>query len=82
MEIKKGIGVSNGVVTSTAIVLDSEDLVIPRRTVPADALSAEADRLDHAIRIHRPVLDLIDRWVMPDVRTGDPTLRNAHIAKP
>ena len=34
MEIKKGIGVSPGVVISTAVVLDAEDLLIPKRTVP------------------------------------------------
>ena len=33
MEIKKGISVSPGVVISTAVVLDAEDLVIPKRLV-------------------------------------------------
>ena len=37
MEIKKGIGVSPGVVISTAVVLDAEDLVIPKRHVDAGA---------------------------------------------
>ncbi len=49
MEIKKGIGVSPGVVISTAIVLDSEDLVIPKRHVEPEHVSAEVDRLHQAI---------------------------------
>jgi phosphotransferase system enzyme I (PtsI) len=49
MEIKKGIGVSPGVVISTALVLDAEDLLIPKRSVPADQVDAEIARLHEAI---------------------------------
>src|SRR5438067_1173780 len=49
MEIKKGIGVSPGVVISTAVVLDAEDLVIPKRTVEAAGVPAELDRLNQAM---------------------------------
>ncbi len=51
MEIKKGIGVSPGVVISTAVVLDAEDLVIPQRHVtdPAHA-PREVERLEDALR--------------------------------
>src|SRR3954469_16617921 len=49
MEIKKGIGVSPGVVISTAIVLDAEDLRIPKRVVEAEQVPAEIERLNHAI---------------------------------
>jgi phosphotransferase system enzyme I (PtsI) len=49
MEIKKGIGVSPGVVISTAIVLDAEDLVIPKRQIPADAVEAEVGRFEKAL---------------------------------
>jgi phosphoenolpyruvate-protein phosphotransferase (PTS system enzyme I) len=49
MEIKKGIGVSPGVVISTAIVLDAEDLVIPKRSVPADQIQSEIDRFAAAV---------------------------------
>jgi len=45
MEIKKGIGVSPGVVVSTAVVLDTEDLVIPRRQVAPAELDSEIARL-------------------------------------
>jgi phosphotransferase system enzyme I (PtsI) len=51
MEIKKGIGVSPGVVISTAVVLDAEDLVIPQRhVVDASLAPREVDRLEDALR--------------------------------
>jgi phosphoenolpyruvate-protein phosphotransferase (PTS system enzyme I) len=48
MEIKKGIGVSAGVVTSTAIVLDAEDAVIPRRQIDESKVPSEIIRLRDA----------------------------------
>jgi phosphoenolpyruvate-protein phosphotransferase (PTS system enzyme I) len=49
MEIKKGIGVSPGVVISTAVVLDAEDLLIPKRHVEPAQVRPELDRLNEAI---------------------------------
>jgi phosphoenolpyruvate-protein phosphotransferase (PTS system enzyme I) len=49
MEIKKGIGVSPGVVICTAVVLDAEDLVIPKRQVPPDAVDAEVARFNRSV---------------------------------
>ena len=49
MEIKKGIGVSPGVVVCTAIVLDAEDLVIPKRQVDVTLVPFEIDRFHQAI---------------------------------
>src|SRR5687768_273184 len=49
MEIKKGIGVSPGVVIGTAVVLDAEDLVVPRRQVAPSETAAEIERLGKAI---------------------------------
>src|SRR3954454_22435569 len=49
MEIKKGIGVSPGVVISTAVVLDAEDLLIPRRKIEPDQVPAEIERLGKAV---------------------------------
>jgi phosphotransferase system enzyme I (PtsI) len=49
MEIKKGIGVSPGVVTSAAIVLDAEDSVIPRRQIDAAMTGTEIQRLQEAM---------------------------------
>jgi phosphotransferase system enzyme I (PtsI) len=50
MEIKKGIGVSPGVVICTAVVLDAEDLLIPKRTIADDQLDHEIDRLHQSLR--------------------------------
>jgi phosphotransferase system enzyme I (PtsI) len=49
MEIRKGIGVSPGVVISTAVVLDAEAVVIPRRLVTQEEVPAENNRLGQAI---------------------------------
>jgi phosphotransferase system enzyme I (PtsI) len=49
MEIKKGIGVSPGVAISTAIVLDTDNLVTPRRQIPQNAIDAELNRFEQAL---------------------------------
>src|SRR6187401_2239558 len=49
MEIKKGIGVSPRVVIGTAVVLDAEDLVVPRRQVEASQVPVDLARLEEAI---------------------------------
>ncbi|MFQ5411606.1 MAG: phosphoenolpyruvate--protein phosphotransferase, partial [Phycisphaerae bacterium] len=45
MPLKRGIGVSSGVVIGDALVLDTEDSRIPRRLIPTDAISHELDLL-------------------------------------
>ncbi len=49
MEIKKGIGVSPGVVISTAVVLDAEDLAIPRRRIEDAEVDCEVARFNEAV---------------------------------
>src|SRR5688500_8540803 len=49
MEIKKGIAVSPGVVISTAVVLDAEDLVVPERHVEPSQVGAEVARFRKAV---------------------------------
>src|SRR5438045_125759 len=56
MEIRKGIGVSPGVVISTAVVLDAEDLVIPKRTIAPSEVRDEQERLGQALA--QTVVDL------------------------
>src|SRR5687768_6200689 len=56
MEIKKGIGVSPGVVISTAIVLDAEDLAIPKRNIDPGQLDSEVARFHDALE--KSVLEL------------------------
>ncbi len=51
MEIKKGIGVSPGVVISTAIVLDAEDLLIPKRNVEPELAESEVKRFHDALAV-------------------------------
>ena len=46
MEIKKGIGVSPGVVISQAIVLDAEEFRIPERRVGPGRQDEQITRLD------------------------------------
>ena len=49
MEIKKGIAVSPGVVISSALVLDTEDLVIPRRQIELSDVASEIVRFEQAL---------------------------------
>jgi phosphotransferase system enzyme I (PtsI) len=49
MELRKGIGVSPGVVICTAVVLDAEDLLVPKRTIADDQLENEIARLNKAL---------------------------------
>ena len=48
MEILKGIGVSPGVVSYTAVVIDAEEFRIPRRSIPHNQRRAEIQRLRRA----------------------------------
>ncbi|MBX9578989.1 MAG: phosphoenolpyruvate--protein phosphotransferase [Gemmataceae bacterium] len=49
MEKRRGIPVSPGVAIGPALVLDTEGVVIPQRTVPADQVEAEVGRLHVAL---------------------------------
>lgn len=49
MEIKKGIGVSPGVVICQAVVLDAEEYRIPERHVSAEQTGSEIDRFETAL---------------------------------
>ncbi|MEC9374023.1 MAG: phosphoenolpyruvate--protein phosphotransferase, partial [Planctomycetota bacterium] len=49
MDVLKGIPVSSGVVIGTVFVLDDVRRRIPRRTVPADRVPREHERLDDAL---------------------------------
>ena len=48
MEIKKGIPVSPGVAICPAVVLDAEDVRVPRRTIPPAQFQHQHDRLEEA----------------------------------
>ena len=48
MEIIKGIGVSPGLAICSAVVLDAEEFRVPQRTVPAERVASEVQRLQRA----------------------------------
>jgi phosphotransferase system enzyme I (PtsI) len=53
MEIKKGIGVSTGIVVVQALVLSDDDLRIGQRAIPASQIDAERNRLHQALNASR-----------------------------
>ncbi|MHC4177001.1 MAG: phosphoenolpyruvate-utilizing N-terminal domain-containing protein, partial [Planctomycetota bacterium] len=61
MKIKKGIGVSPGVAICQAVVVDTEQLDIPQRQVPAEQAQTELERLRKATAISRKELQDISR---------------------
>ena len=48
MPLKRGVGVSAGVVIGTALVLETEDVRVPRRFVPVDQTEHEVQLVDKA----------------------------------
>ena len=58
MEIKKGISVSPGVVIGTALVLDAEDLLIPKRFISPDQVPADTNGRNNGHRrtLHGAIL--------------------------
>jgi len=62
METRKGIAVSPGVAIAPAVVLDSEQFRIPRRSIEADEVRTELDRFHEAVgRAQAEVRDLRER---------------------
>jgi phosphotransferase system enzyme I (PtsI) len=51
MDIKRGIAVSPGVAIGPALVLDTEGVVVPPRTVPPAQVDHEVARLSDALRL-------------------------------
>ncbi len=50
MEIKKGIPVAPGVAIYPAVVIDTQDVRVPRRTITRDRVPRQRGRLDEAIK--------------------------------
>lgn len=48
MPLKRGIGVSTGVVIGDALVLDTEEARVPKRTIPPDQIAHELEILERA----------------------------------
>lgn len=53
MPLKRGIGVSSGVVIGDALVLETEETRVPRRSVPRDQIEHETRLLDRAFESAR-----------------------------
>ena len=51
MQIKHGIAVSPGVAISQAVVLDAEDVPVPRRVIARHEVPDELARLDRALEL-------------------------------
>ncbi|MBN2584671.1 MAG: phosphoenolpyruvate--protein phosphotransferase [Planctomycetes bacterium] len=67
MEVLKGIPVSPGVVQAPAIVLDSEEMVIPQRQIREDEVDGELGRLKAAIEKSSAELNDLSRQVSETV---------------
>ena len=59
MEIKKGIGVSSGIVVCQALLLSDDDLRIGRRAIPAAEIDSEQKRLTTALSAARADLRVL-----------------------
>lgn len=53
MSVKRGIGVSAGVVIGRAVVLDTEETRVPKRTLPAEQLEHELEMVERAFEAAR-----------------------------
>lgn len=69
MEIKKGIAVSPGIAISKAVVIDSEDYRIPRRSILPSQREAEIKRVRNAFA--SAVSDLSDFEASENIREGN-----------
>ena len=67
MEIRKGIPVSPGLAIAPAIVLDSEQFRIPRRSIDAGEVEAELGRFRQAVERARSEIHELKERVARDV---------------
>jgi len=80
MEIKKGIGVSPGVVIGEAFVLESEDRPIMRRFCPSDQVEEELARFDHALDRARDEIGVLARQVSDTIGEQYGGIFQAHLS--
>src|SRR5688572_26842146 len=79
MQIKQGIPVSPGVAISQAVVIDAEDLPVPRRTVPGSQVAQELERLDRAIAESTKELERVREQASVSVGADVARLFTVHI---
>lgn len=68
MEIKRGIPVSPGIVIAEAFVLDSEEVRIPQRTIPAADIPVNLERFEQARMLSLNELESIRSQLVRDGR--------------
>ncbi len=79
MKVKKGIGVSPGVVIAPAVVLDTEDFDIPERHVPTDSAESELSRLRKAIDVSKKEITDLKKKVVGQVGKKTAGIFDFHI---
>jgi phosphotransferase system enzyme I (PtsI) len=79
MEIKKGIGVSSGVVVCQALLLSDEDLRIGRRAIPASQIESERQRLSDALAASRADIRLLRDQTARDFGQETGAIFNFHL---
>lgn len=80
MEIKKGIGVSPGVVIGEAFVMESEDRPIMRRFFPSEQVEEELARFDHALSRARHEVAALARQVSDTIGEQYGGIFQAHLS--
>jgi phosphotransferase system enzyme I (PtsI) len=79
MEIKKGIAVSPGVAICPAVVLDADDLSVPRRTVARAKLKQQRQRLDEALAAARKDVEKQRQWAEKNLGTEQAAVFGFHL---
>ena len=79
MEIKKGIGVSSGVVVCQGLLLSQDDLRIGRRAIPAAQIEAERKRLTKALSSARDDLRVLRDQTSRDFGTETGAIFDFHL---
>ena len=79
MEIKKGIGVSSGVVVCQALLLSEEDLRIGKRAIPAEEIDNERQRLEAALASSRDDIRLLRDQTTRDLGHETGSIFNFHL---
>ncbi|MFG0250453.1 MAG: phosphoenolpyruvate-utilizing N-terminal domain-containing protein, partial [Phycisphaeraceae bacterium JB051] len=80
MQIKKGIAVSPGVAISRAVVIDAEDVAIPRRIVASNAVGKEVKRLDQALDASQQDIEKLRDQAVATVGEDLAKIFDAHLA--
>jgi phosphotransferase system enzyme I (PtsI) len=79
MEIKKGIGVSSGVVVCQALILSDDDLRIGRRAIPSAEIESERQRLSDALAASRADIRTLREQTTRDLGPETGAIFNFHL---